>query len=291
MPDPAAQQDSQDPDAAPGTKSWLVALRGGPAAQLRHLEKHWVPLWRRETPADLPEEWLAELDGLPPFPARVPWTTGIVRSLLRRMPRRKAVGLDGWSVPELRLLPDEILAWMAEMLEVVERTGRWPEDLRCPEGLLPPKGGNSNEADPMERRPIWLLPMLYRLWAAGRAQLFAKWRASWPGGDGGFGAEELAWQLALELEAAEAAGEDVCGAALDWRKAFDNVPLSSLRPLLSRAGVPPPRGSDRDAVTGVTGWPRGSDRDAAWRGDFFSRTKKQDFRDQTRQTNSTDRCG
>jgi hypothetical protein len=133
VPDPAAQQDSQDADAAPSTKSWLLALRGGPAAQLRHLEKHWVPLWRRETPADLPEEWLAELDGLPPFPARVPWTTGIVRSLLRRMPRRKAVGLDGWSVPELRLLPDEILAWMAEMPEVVGRTGRWPEDLRCPE--------------------------------------------------------------------------------------------------------------------------------------------------------------
>ena len=60
----------------------------------------------------------------------------------------------------------------------------------------------------------------------------------WPGGDGGFGAEKLAWQLALELEAAEAAGEDVCGAALDWRKAFDSVSLSSLGPLLRRAGVP-----------------------------------------------------
>ena len=76
----------------------------------------------------------------------------------------------------------------------------------------------------MNRPPIWLLPMLYRLWAAGRAQLFARWRTSWPGGDGGFGAEELAWQLALDLETAEAMDEDVCGAALDWRKAFDNAP-------------------------------------------------------------------
>jgi ribonuclease HI len=238
VPDPAACMPGQVGQAAIGSKGWLLALRGGPAAQLRHLEAHWIPLWRREPPAALPEEWLAELDGLPPFPDRVPWSAALVRSLLRRMPRRKAVGLDGWSVAELRLLPDELLAWCAELLETVERTGTWPEALRRPEGLLLPKGGPADAGDPMERRPIWLLPMLYRLWAAGRAQLFAKWRSSWPGGDGGMGAEELAWQLALELEAAEAAGEDVCGAALDWRKAFDSVPLANLRPLLCRAGVP-----------------------------------------------------
>ena len=237
VPDPAAHEPGQGGEAAAGSTRWLLALRGGPAAQLRHMEAHWVPLWRRQPPAQLPEEWLMELDGLPPFPDRTPWTAALVRSLLRRMPRRKAVGLDGWSVPELRLLPDALLEWIAALLETVERTGKWPEALSRPEGLLLPKVGG-DAGDPMDRRPIWLLPMLYRLWAAGRAQLFARWRASWPGGDGRFGAEELAWQLALDLEAAEAMGEDVCGAALDWRKAFDSVPLASLRPVLQRAGVP-----------------------------------------------------
>ena len=93
-------------------------------------------------------------------------------------------------------------------------------------------------ADPMDRRPVWLLPMLYRVWAAGRASVFARWRTSWPDGDVGRGAEELAWELALELEAAEANGESICGAALDWRKAFDNIPLCSLSSLLARAGLP-----------------------------------------------------
>ena len=237
VPDPAVHQPGLRGDAAAGSARWLLALRGGPAAQLRHLEAHWVPLWRRRPVAQLPEDWLVELDGLPPFPDRSPWTGALVRSLLRSMPRRKAVGLDGWSVPELRLLPDALLDWIADLLETVERTGRWPETLQRPEGLLLAKAGG-DAGDPMDRRPIWLLPMLYRLWAAGRAQLFAQWRASWPGGDGAFGAEELAWQLALDLEAAEAAGEDVCGAALDWRKAFDSVPLANLRPLLHRAGVP-----------------------------------------------------
>jgi hypothetical protein len=186
----------------------------------------------------VPEQWLVELDGLPAFPERVPWSAAHLRHLLKRMPLRKAAGLDGWSVAELRLLPDELLDLIAALFEAVEQHGRWPAALCCPEGLLLPKGNAADNGDPMERRPVWLLPMLYRVWAAGRAQLFARWRCSWPGGDGGFGAEELAWELALELEAAEAAGESVCGAALDWRKAFDHIPLAHLAPMLERAGVP-----------------------------------------------------
>ena len=49
----------------------------------------------------------------------------------------------------------------------------------------------------MERRPIWLLPMIYRIWAAGRARLFARWRLSWAGEDVQRGAEELAVALAV----------------------------------------------------------------------------------------------
>ena len=58
--------------------------------------------------------------------------------------------------------------------------------------------------------------MLYRVWAAGRACLFARWRLAWPDGDGSLGAEELAWDLALELEAAEAQQESIWGLALNW---------------------------------------------------------------------------
>eukprot|EP00969_Alexandrium_andersonii_P064667 2847717-Alexandrium_andersonii.AAC.1 len=70
--------------------------------------------------------------------------------------------------------------------------------------------------------------MLYRVWAAGRAQLFAQWRSAWGDGHGDAGAEQLAWDLAIELEAAEASGEAICGCVLDWRKAFDNVSLQLL---------------------------------------------------------------
>jgi ribonuclease HI len=234
VPDPCMGGES----AAPGGKAWILALRGGAAAQLRSLERHWRRLWQRECKQQVPEEWLVELDTLPSFPARTPWTIDAVRDVLRRMAKRKAAGLDGWSVAELRLLPDELLEMVVRLFEAVEDQGRWPTQLCAPEGLLLPKGGATNSGDPMDRRPIWWLPMLYRVWAAGRARLFARWRLSWPDGDGSLGAEELAWELALDLEAAEANGEDICGAALEWRKAFDNVPLSTLDSLLRRARLP-----------------------------------------------------
>eukprot|EP00974_Lingulodinium_polyedra_P102971 9967760-Lingulodinium_polyedra.AAC.1 len=63
------------------------------------------------------------------------------------------------------------------------------------------------------------------------------WIAAW-GGGAPRGAEELAWELAVELEEAEASGRVIAGAALDWRKAFDHIPLPTVRTGLLRAGVP-----------------------------------------------------
>ena len=233
VPDPAAD----GAGAAGGSRRWARALRGGPAAQLRHLESHWRPLWQREVGPAPPADWAAELDGLPPFPERAPWTVQLLKAVLAAMARGKAPGLDGWRVAELRLLPDSLLQWLADLLEEVERGGAWPAALRQPEGLLLPKAGAADPGDPTERRPIWLLPMAYRVWAAGRAKAFAAWCASWDG-VADQSAEQLAWELALELEVAEATGEELAGAALDWSKAFDRVPLCHAEALLRRAGVP-----------------------------------------------------
>ena len=101
-----------DPGAAepaPGTRRWLLALRGGPAARLRFFEGAWRRLWQRARAAASPEEWLRELDGLPPFPEREPWTAAAVYEVLRHMAKRKKPGLDAWTVGELRLLPQELL--------------------------------------------------------------------------------------------------------------------------------------------------------------------------------------
>jgi len=156
----------------------------------------------------------------------------MVAAVLKKMKRGKAPGLDGWLVEESRLLPGEILQSIAELFETVEVDGKWPAALWL---LLPKAPGEG----PFDRRPIWLLPILYRAWAAGRAQAFAQWRRSWRKADGDVGAEELTWELAVELESAEAADETVCGAALDWSEAFDNIGLSLVARATEQAGIPP----------------------------------------------------
>eukprot|EP00974_Lingulodinium_polyedra_P000564 54631-Lingulodinium_polyedra.AAC.1 len=75
------------------------------------------------------------------------------------MGRRKKTGLDGRYAGELSLLPDKLLELLSVVLEAVEDAGAWPDV--GPEGLLPPKPGG-DDAGPMQRRPIWLLPVVYR---------------------------------------------------------------------------------------------------------------------------------
>ena len=65
-----------------------------------------------------------------------------------------------------------MLEWAAKLLEIVEDTGTCPQELSRGETVLLPKGGT---ADPLDRRPITLLPVLYRIWAARRATQFRAW--------------------------------------------------------------------------------------------------------------------
>ena len=52
---------------------------------------------------------------------------------LSRM-KPSALGLDGWSVADLRSLPDRQLGWLADLLREVERLGKWPA--RLAEGYI-----------------------------------------------------------------------------------------------------------------------------------------------------------
>ena len=85
------------------------------------------------------------------------------------MSPRKAHGLDHWGPEELRL-PDDLLWSLARHLNRFEAAGEWPESLRQVLVALNPKDGATHEG---QLRPIRLLPMLYRVWMAGRRQATA----------------------------------------------------------------------------------------------------------------------
>ena len=82
------------------------------------------------------------------------------------------------------------------------------------------------------------MPMIYRLWAARRARLWAAWRLLWPGETPFEGADSLAWEASLHMEAAAARGVYFAMVALDWKKAYDGISLEILSRILSEAGVP-----------------------------------------------------
>ena len=90
----------------------------------------------------------------------------------------------------------------------------------------------------MDRRPIWLVPMVYRMWASHRAGAWAAWRLQWPGETPFEGADSLAWETSLHQEAALARGDSFAMVALDWKKAYDGITLEIIGQTLQAAGVP-----------------------------------------------------
>ena len=135
---------------------------------------------------------------------------------------------------ESRLLPPEVDAAAAAVLREVEAGAPWPASVSRVEVVLLPKP----KGQPGDRRPVCLLPALYRLWAAARRGAVDRWRAGWAPVDLCSGALELPWRLAAAVLVAEEAGEPLAGIAFDFQKAFDTVGLSLLAVVLERAGWP-----------------------------------------------------
>ena len=93
------------------------------------------------------------------------------------------------------------------LLRTVEWSGCWPRGLRGNQANLLPKPGGAVE-NPLDRRPITLLPAMYRLWARLRLPDVECWRAVWDPAvrEAAKGAEGQAWQLAWDAAAAQSQG-------------------------------------------------------------------------------------
>ena len=183
----------------------------------------WARLW---CPTDGPSVWAPRQ----PMATDLPPISGAeLQDVAQRLQRTSAAGADGWRAAEIRALPFEFWERLAQMIQVCERLGQWPAALRIGVVSLLPK---AEATAPESMRPVVLLPMVYRIWAAARQPWVRSW-ASEAGADGaeipGQGAADAAWELAFEAEMAElAGGESMCGAFLDCSKCYERVPLAEL---------------------------------------------------------------
>ena len=196
-----------------------------PASVVGHATDCWAAMWdpgeEAQEPIGLPFD---ELPGMPPLRRE------LLHQIATSIHVGKAGGLDGWAVGELRVLPVEAFRELAAVLTRVETEGTWPRGLSGAMVTLLPKKGDHG---PMAQRPISLLPMIYRLWAAARAGMLKEWFAAsghesaW--GQGlGKGADTAAWMGAVQAELARAKGEAAYGAFIDCEKCNDHVRLADL---------------------------------------------------------------
>ena len=174
------------------------------------------------------------------FPMKVnSITVEEIRGKLRKCKDSGATGLDAWSPKDFKKLPDAILSYLCVFYDMVERLGKWPFDLTHAAVTLIPK----NEGfDPLNLRPISVLPIAYRVWAAVRCSHCTSWQEKWitSGQHGcrqGHSTSDALLRLAAELENASLTGDPIFGAALDFAKAFDNVPVDIALNVLEQLGI------------------------------------------------------
>ena len=215
-------------------------LAGGPAAELQAATTAWQPLWQRaDAPPEEEAEWLGHLSGLPRFPALEVLTPQRVQEGINHLANGRASGLDDWVGEELRLWPAQLVVALTTLLVQVETLGRWPSGLQGAEVVLPPKPGG-DPGDPLNRRPLNVLSVVYRVWARLRHREVATWRKGWDPAVGAarLGASGQAWELAWAHAVARAKGDEFGGLAVDFRKAYDSVRLGLVRRALLAAGWP-----------------------------------------------------
>ena len=173
---------------------------------------------------------------------QLPALTGeLLAKVLKRMRSKSAAGADGWQVRELKLLPIGVRERLACMLSIIEDNGVWPEALT--QGLVTLISKGEGTA-PTKLRPIGIMSVVYRLWAAVRVGDVMKWQDSWISDElHGFrrshGAEDVWWTQALAIEDALLQGSSLYGLSLDYGKCFDRIPFHIVLELARVRGMSP----------------------------------------------------
>eukprot|EP00438_Fugacium_kawagutii_P001920 Skav200029 [mRNA] locus=scaffold225:185947:189255:- [translate_table: standard] len=160
------------------------------------------------------------------------------RQALRECKTHSAPGLDGFSIAELRMLPDTLLV---EILNIISSQTSFPSETMLAKTVPFPKKG---QFTPPSSRPITILATLYRVWAktccAKVSQHFAQ---IMPPQITGMlptkGAFEASYTMQSTLEQARRTKRHIAGLTLDLRKCFNLINRNKIIKLMQVFGVAP----------------------------------------------------
>eukprot|EP01059_Diplonema_ambulator_P006674 TRINITY_DN162_c0_g3_i3.p1 TRINITY_DN162_c0_g3~~TRINITY_DN162_c0_g3_i3.p1 ORF type:complete len:1446 (+),score=342.28 TRINITY_DN162_c0_g3_i3:2232-6569(+) len=168
-----------------------------------------------------------------------PITGKHLAEVLAKKGTRSAAGVDGWRFSELKALPVSLLDGWAQLYNLVEETGVWPEEFTTALVTLIPKCEN---AGPLEHRPITVTSAVYRLWACARIKAILLWQERWVcatqhGYRSKHGTEDAILDIATRIEEAILNKEPLVGLSLDFVKCFDRVPQGLVLELVEDLGM------------------------------------------------------
>ena len=178
-----------------------------PARIDEEFRKAWLPYFCRsgQREASL-EEFDVEVEGwLPLLPeVHLPCLTGqMLADVVVQRKGATAGSLDGWGWREFQVLPVSWFDELARILTKVEDLGVWPDGLLDAYIAMIPK--TDGDATPLGQRPLTVLPVVYRIWAATRMSQLDDWFKSWVpdsvfSAGGGRGSVEAWYTSALDIE-------------------------------------------------------------------------------------------
>ena len=210
----------------------------------RVLWERWQPVFcpspEQEEPADFCAFWNRFSQYVISAPVVLPTLTGArLQSTLLRMCNHSSGGADGWNIDEMKTWPEFLFQKLADMLNDVEASGGdWPDEVLLQIVSLIPKDESGDG-----QRPVTVACLVYRIWAAARAQDLCAWQETWIHDSQnayrrGKRSVDPAWSSAASAEHAWLCHFHRVGFSLDLAKAFDRVPHQILYNLLVASGLP-----------------------------------------------------
>ena len=226
-------------------------LTNDPMKVADKLSEFWNKFWCRDTVNDVQslDSWThfqQQLEQCPKQPIMQLdlcnvelWKKAIATTKIK-----SAKGTDGWSVEELRSLPDvciQVLANIFASLQGKSFPKEWSNSITIPIGK------NNNPESPAQTRPITLIPMLYRWWTkVVTKQILQHWGQVAPAGLIGFlptrsaQLELMDTQWQFEKAHDQNIQQDLAwqGLTLDLVKCFNLLPRRPSYNAMKHLGVP-----------------------------------------------------
>ncbi len=190
----------------------LPAITANPAAVVEAERSKWHKLW---CPDEVPLETLE-------WPAAAPLARPTVSSFRRaanRIPRTTGIGVEGILPADFDILDDRGIEACIDVMMACEAVGYIPKAIALILVRMIPKRDGG-------RRPIGLLPSLYRIWAKLRAGEVRNWEREWAReyftAGPGKSADAAAWKTALRAELATSAKASSASVLWDLLKCFEH---------------------------------------------------------------------